>query len=819
MAPGGGSGVRGSDLKRAEPFVVRGGFGLRRSDFKRVASHVVRGDVAPGGDSGVRNSDSGGRRPPSSVTIALVVLALFGGFAAWVYRRLEFPAPGRSLLLATRIVVLATLAAILWNPAVPKWGARQDAASWVILDASLSMAAKGEDGETLWDHALARAGALANEGARVLAAGDGVRGVAVDSLRSLAPEGAASRLAPAFSAAAEAGAREVTLLTDRRIEDPVALAAAARRLGVGLSADTAWGSGRAAANLGISKLVLPATSAGSSPLSGRFEVEGDWGADSVFVSVSVDGTPRQVLRLGGDRGWGVQAADFVVAPPLAPGPRRISVRLLHAPSNGAAGGPDPAPSAGPEAAAAVRFADAFSLDDQRSAIVRIDAEEAGIVLVALAPGWEARFLLPVLQQVTGLPVRGFVRTGPDRFHPMLSAGGAAGTLHAAVRSAGNANAAEGSAGDPAPLAPGAEDAGFSATTLARLARRAGLVVALGADASNRDLLGDAVAGARRLLVFAGDAAGAELGGVAAVGALAGEWFVEAASPSPVAGDLAGVSWQGLPPLAGLLSAEDDVGRALGVRRREDAETRPAVVLRQDGDTRKATVLADGFWRWAARDGSSREAYRRLWAAVAGWAAAGAAPSVGPGASPAQPVVPRGRPVRWRTAGDAGDSLRLTVRPVPSAAAALAPAPLGASRSQVPGATPSSATPSQVPGATSSGASPSQVPRPPLPGASLDTAFVLTASGGAFLTPALPPGFYEYQASLSGQDAVGGAFEVESFTHEMLRPAVDPSLLSAPAPGGRAAGPVRPLRTSPLPYLLALAALCAEWTGRRRAGLR
>lgn len=737
------------------------------------------------------------------MTIALVVLALFGGFAAWVYHRLEFPAPGRSLLLAARVVVLATLAAILWNPPVPNWGARQDAASWVILDASLSMTAKGEDGATLWDHAVVRAGALANEGARVLAAGDGVRGVAVDSLRSLVPEGAASRLAPAFSAAAEAGAREVRLLTDRRIEDPVALVAAARRLGVGLSADTAWGPGRAAANLGIAKLVLPATSAGSSPLGGRFEVEGDWGADSVSVSVSVDGTPRQVLRLGGERGWGVQAADFVVAPPLAPGPRRISVRLLHAGSNGAAAGPEPDPSAGQEAAAAVLSADAFSLDDQRSAVVRIDAEEAGIVLVALAPGWEARFLLPVLQQVTGLPVRGFVRTGPDRFHPMLSAGVAAGTApaaergpgtsNAAVRSAGNANAAEGSARNPAPRAPGAEDAGFSATTLARLARRAGLVVALGADASNRDVLGDAVAGARRLLVFAGDAAGAELGGVAAVGALAGEWFVEAAPPSPVAGHLAGVSWQGLPPLAVLLASQDAAGRALGVRRREGAETRPAIVLRRDGDTRKATVLAGGFWRWAARDGSSREAYRRLWAAVAGWAAAGAAPSTGSGASPAQPVVPRGRPVRWRTAGDAGDSLRMTVRPVPVPVRAAAPGP--------------------------SGANPSQAPGPSVPGPSLDTAFLLPASGGAFLTPALPPGFYEYQASLSGQDAVAGAFEVESFTDEMLRPAVDPSLLSAPAPEGRAAGPVRPLRTSPLPYLLALAALCAEWTGRRRAGLR
>lgn len=724
------------------------------------------------------------------MTTAVVVLALFGGFAAWVYHRLEFPAPGRSFLLAARLLVLAILAAILWNPAVPGWGARQGASRYVILDASLSMAAKGEDGATLWDHALARAVALADEGARVLLAGDGVRAAAVDSLRSFVPQGAASRLAPAFSAAAEAGAREATLLTDRRIEDPVALVAAARRLGVGLSADTGWGPGRAAANLGISRLVLPAASAGSSPLAGRVEVEGDWEGDSVSVAVSADGTQRQVLRLGGDGGWGVRAADFVVSPPLAPGPRRISARILHegsaAPATGAAGDRPPAPAAREGTNAAAVPGDAFRLDDRRSAVVRIDAEEAGIVLVALAPGWEARYLLPVLRQVTGLPVRGFVRTGPDRFHPMLSAGRRAGTAP---------DAGDGSAGDEGPRTSGAAEAGLAAAAVARAARRAGLVVALGADVSNRDLLGGAVAGARRALVFAADAAGAELGDVAAAGALAGEWHAEAAPPSPLAGDLAGLSWQGLPPLAGLLAAPAAAGRgALGVRNGE--ETRPAVVLRQDGDRRRATVLAAGFWRWAARDGSSREAYRRLWAAVAGWAAAEAPPSAGSGTRPVQPVVPRSRPVRWRAGGEAGDSLRLTVRPVPGRAAVSGPpVPPGANASQAPRQAPSA-------------------PRP-----ALDTAIALPVSGGVFLTPALPPGFYEYQASSSAEDATGGVFEVEPFTDEMLRPPVEPSRLSAPASARRAARPARPLRASPLPYLLVLAALCAEWAGRRRAGLR
>ena len=635
--------------------------------------------------------------------------------------------PSRSFLLAARLVALATLTAVLWNPQVRDWSSDRGAQRFVILDASASMTALGRDGAPLWDRAAARARELAADGARVLLAGDAVRAVAADSIGGAVHRDARSLLAPAVAVAAEAGAQEITVLTDGRLEDPAAAVGTARRLGVGLVADTAWGVTGAAPNLGLARLVVPAAVDGSGSVAGRVEVEGNWNADSVAVSISVDGVVRQALWLGGEEGRGTRVAAFELVGRTAAGARRISARIEHA--------------------------DAFPADDERAAIVRTAPEETGILLLALASGWESRFLLPVLKQVTGLPVRGFLRTGADRYHPMDPARGEEG---------------EGSVG---------------AAAMRSIVRQAGVVVAIGVDESNRESLEQAVGRARRLVIFAKDEAGAAMGGVAVDMPLAGEWYVETAPPSPVAGDLAGVSWQGLPPLTGLLPARSGSGWiALSARRTGDDETQAVVVLREEaGGRRVSTALASGFWRWAFRDGLPREAYRRLWAAVGGWAAAGDPPSFDSGTRPADDVVPRGSPVRWRAGSAAGDVLSLAVWawPAPSS-----PAGLGLQ-------------------------GPSRLV--------LDTALAVPDSG-SFFTPALAPGEYEYRA-VSAADTATGRFEVEQFTPEMLRAAVDPSVLSAPSPSGGAGRAVRPLRTSPLPYLVVLAVLCAEWIGRRRAGLR
>lgn len=658
-----------------------------------------------------------------SLIPALALLLLAGGFCCWVYYRREFAVQGRFLLTLARVLAVAAVAAVLWNPEVSTRSIGAAPARWAVLDASPSMAALDETGTPVGESAAARAQALASEGARVLRAGEG---------------GAGSRLAEAVATAAEAGAREVVLVTDLRVADPVAAAAQARRLGVGLSVDS--GVAVAAPNLGLSRFLLPASVEQGRPVEGRIELSGSSASPgrSVEVVVSVDGSPRQTLEAPLPLAGGMSTVEFALEAPLPPGPRRIEASLQHE--------------------------DAFPLDDRRIGIVKVGAEEPGAVLVSFAPGWEPRFLLPVLAQATGLAAQGYLRTGPGRFQPMTSDGTAS---------------PRGSVDEAA---------------LARLLGRAEVVVAMGVDGGAQEFLGRAASRARGVVVFPADGPGAAAGGVAAGGPQDGEWYVSGLPPSPIAGELEGFAFERLPPLTGVMpllaqggsvalggSMAPDGSVALEVRRGGAGEPRPVLLLRREGDRRTAVVLARGFWRWAFRDGEPVERYRRLWAAVAGWMISGQAPVGGAGVRPAVAVNALGAPVPWTARGHEGGELRLIV-------------------------------------ADSAGA------------VVLDST-VTVPSSGTFVTPPLPPGPYRFQAEASSRevpaaealhpaDTSSGVFEVEPYSGDMMRRPVNPSELTVAPDRGRLDGRrSRPLRTYPWPYLVVLSALCCEWTGRRRAGLR
>ena len=644
--------------------------------------------------------------------IALLLLA--GGFCGWIYFRREFAVRRRGLLLAARLVTVAGVVALLWNPAVPTGGRGAGPERYLILDASASMAALAPDGEPIWEEAVTRAAAIAADGARLLVAGDGVHAPDPAVLDTLQPTGARSVLADAVTVAAEAGAREILLITDRRVRDPIATASVARRLGVSLAADTLAG---AASNLGIGRLALPAAIERGETLRGRLEIEGATGADSVTVTVSLDGTPVQALRLAAPAAGGTAAAEFNLGAGLEPGPHRVTARI--------------------------EARDAFPDDDERAAIVYADPEETGVLLVAFAPDWEPRFLLPVLNQVTGLPVRGYLATGPDRFQAMdAGAAGMPGTIDGAA--------------------------------MQRLLRRAEMVVAMGIDAGAAEFLRDPTARTQRMILFPSDGAGAAAGGVAAGGALPGEWYLDEAPPSPVAGEVAQLTGAGLPPLTRVLPVLDGGGgSALEVRLGGAGEPRAALVLRTDRERRIGVVLARGFWRWAFRDGAPREHYRRLWAAVGGWMMADEPLAAGPGVRPAAPVLARGEPLRWTGRGYRGEQVTLTVTDTT--------------------------------------------------GATVFDSTLTVPPGGEFDTPALPAARYAYAVEPTDSTAPATPptpFEVESFTDDMLRLPVPPAELTVRAPAEAAAFEgSRPLRTWPAAYLVILAALSAEWIGRRRSGLR
>ena len=657
----------------------------------------------------------------SSLLPVFVLLLPVGAFCGWIYYRREFAVRSRPFLLSARLVAVGGVLALLWNPVVSTAPRGAPPARFVILDASASMAAQAADGSRIWDSAVVRARTLAQNGARLLVVGGGVTAVNPDSLDGVPPDGAESVMAGAVGAAAEAGAREITLVTDRRISDPVATAAVARQLGVRLAVDMLADAGD---NLGLGRLVLPVSAESGEVLRGQVEVEGVTDADSVTVTVTVDGRPHSALRVAAPAGGGIGTAPFSLGTSLAAGAHRVTARI--------------------------EASDAFPLDDERTRIVQVDPEETGVLLVSFAADWEPRFLLPVLDQVTGLPVRGFVRTGPGRYHPMDAS--ATGSVEAVDEAA-----------------------------LARLLRRAEMVVAMGVDGEVAEFLEAATRRTRGLVVFPRDGAGAAVAGVATGGPLSGEWYLGEAPPSPIAGETGRFVPGGLPPLTGILPVVDDGGgTALSVRLGGAGEPEAAMVLRRDGRRRVAVVLAHGFWRWAFRDGTPRDHYRRLWAAVGGWMMADEPLAAGPGVSPVGSVLPRGVPTRWRGRGYEGEEVAVTV--TDSANAVVFDSTI------------------TVPG------------------------------GGLFTSPALPPGQYAYTVTAAGtsaaadtsaaSDTTGGVFNVEFFTGEMLHRPLDPAELTVrtDAEGASIEGS-RPLRTWPLAYLFILAALCAEWIGRRRAGLR
>lgn len=303
-----------------------------------------------------------------------------------------------------------------------------------------------------------------------------------------------------------------------------------------------------------------------------------------------------------------------------------------------------------------------------------------------------------------------------------------------------------------------------------------ILVVHGLQGNAPEWLVRALEGATRVLAFPADASGAALAGVSVGSPLPGEWFpAEPVPASPVAGDLAGIDMSRLPPLSDVLPVADDsaaAGVPLELRRRGRGPLEAAMVLLEEPETRRVVVLGQGLWRWGFREGPARNAYERLWAGIAGWLLAGDPAALGSEVRPRARSVPRGDPVRWQAPGMAGDTLRLRIR---------------------------SAGDSVV----------------------LDT--VLAAGPGGFSTVPLPPGTYSFLAERTtrSEGSVGeGRFDVESFSDELMTLSTPLEADVAPDPSDRPVSRTgRPLRTHPLPYLVVLGLLCAEWIGRRRKGLR
>lgn len=239
-------------------------------------------------------------------------------------------------------------------------------------------------------------------------------------------------------------------------------------------------------------------------------------------------------------------------------------------------------------------------DDQRWTLVHV-AETPGIVLLAAPPDWESRQLYRTLHEVSGLPVKGFVRFGAEWR-----------TMDALV---------------PA-----------SAAVVANAARHADLLVTSGSPGPEVTRL-DARA---RWTWPAGEDGTTPL---------EGDWYVVTGEPSPLSAAWVDTPLDSLPPLTEISPVEPRAGEwvALSAREGRRGAARPVLFGREVGGRRELRVAGEGFWRWAFRGGASAEAYRTWVATATSWLLAATDPAAGK-ARPVSAVVARGIPFTFEWTG-------------------------------------------------------------------------------------------------------------------------------------------------------------------------
>ena len=285
----------------------------------------------------------------------------------------------------------------------------------------------------------------------------------------------------------------------------------------------------------------------------------------------------------------------------------------------------------------------------------------------------------------------------------------------------------------------------------------------------------------RAIHLPGTGLGLALAGLPTGDALPGEWAPSTElPPSPLSPFLAGIGLGALPPLSAVRPLSEPVPLIVAL----DAEgpgggDAPVLVLAENEGRRRAVALAEGFWRWGVRDGEARRAYRGLWGGVTSWLLAAADDGMREAVRPETRIQQRGERLRWEVSGQP-DGLELTL----------------------------------VPAGGTTGA---ELPRYRGP---------LRPDGALATTPPVEPGVYGYDvrapAGVSPDSVLAsGVVEVESWVPSLRRLPLEigEAGVSPPPPGPDGTPPPgRPLRTHPLPYLLLLLLLCAEWIGRRRVGL-
>ena len=253
-------------------------------------------------------------------------------------------------------------------------------------------------------------------------------------------------------------------------------------------------------------------------------------------------------------------------------------------------------------------------DDVRMRVVHVTSQP-GIVVVVDPAGWEGRFLVSELRRMARSPVQGFAKVQPDRWIDLET----------------QAQVPENKVRD--------------------IARSAGLVVVRGSES-------DIVPGSRAAtwLWPAGSDRRVEL--------FEGDWYLTPKlGSSPLAGRLARIAWDSLPPLTGVVPLVPGTVEwvALTAREGRRGAERPVLLGSDTAGVRRLVTAASGLWRWSFRGGSTREAYRALLAAGVNWLMRTDEAGLGERKLLVSNTVPFGAPVVLRWSGSsAPDSITLRI---------------------------------------------------------------------------------------------------------------------------------------------------------------
>ena len=540
------------------------------------------------------------------VFTGLVICA--GLFSFWVYSRMEIAISSWKSLAILRFLTLSMVLLLIWDPNIPvaRTEIGQDTV-WVLLDGSQSMRPTDQSRPGLLAEVMERLTEMEEMPLRIMLFGERPRFVSADSVESIDFRDELSRLGPALVSAAEAGASDVLVLSDFRIDDVETLDSYSQTYGLDVKFERLDMERR---NVGVEDFMVFRNDPLEETVTAQASIFSEGLQEDESITIEIFEEENLVvsqevnpISIGNTLMFEVELPINHEASGLLE--YRISLGILE---------------------------DDFSLDNQKSTFIDMRFSDKEIVFLSMKPDWEPRFLLPVLSEVSGLSFEGFLSLGDDQFLSM--------------------NDIEG------------DESIVTESRVKRAVAASRILIVHGLAGDSPDWVVDALDNSSSTIAFIEDGTAASKMGVSTQQSIVeGEWYLESSlKPSPLASTLSGIDLTSLAPLNAVLPMLDPNSylRPIEFRRNGLGQIQAPLILNESDDSKQALVLASGFWRWSSRGGNSREVYRRLWSGVLGWLMASEVASNRRLVEPEVRVWSENDQSRWSAWGLANNSIHLMI---------------------------------------------------------------------------------------------------------------------------------------------------------------